>query len=132
VYHHPPVDLGIDGLLYVRDIDGLDHCWALDLHSSRGQRTRAGQLVYDGKHYGDKPGDRAAAETLGDCLGWWYRELSSIDRFRVDLDLVVPVPSTRQRRPHNLPTVLGRRLGMALHLPCDPTKLIIERRVDEM
>lgn len=128
----PPIELGIHGPMLVEPSRSLDQCWVLDLHSRGGARSPTGQLVYEGKHYGDKPGDRRSAQLLGDVLGWWYRQINAQPRHHIPIGLVTPVPSLRQREPHNLPTVLARRIGAALGAPVDDSLLYLRRRVPEM
>lgn len=128
----PPVDLAMESLLWIDGVPDVDQCWALDVHSRRGQRTPAGDLVYEGKHYGDRPGDAEAAHRLAETLGWWYSRVNELPRFHVEVEVIAPVPSLRQRRPHNLPAVLARGVGRALPAPVDDSLLYVDRKVPEM
>lgn len=132
--HHdrPPDDLAILGMLCVSDLPEIDRCWMLDNHTDHTGRTVTGNLTYDAKQYGDKPGDRAAAERLAENLVWWYRQVTRTRSGDASISVVVPVPSLRQREPHNLPDVLARGLADAINARSKPDVLAVCRSVGEM
>ncbi|MBL8775345.1 MAG: ComF family protein [Acidimicrobiales bacterium] len=89
-------------------------------------------MAYDAKHYGNKPGDPDAAAVLAENLGWWYRCMTTNGRHGSALSLIIPVPSLRQRWPHNLPEVLARGISDATGVRSDPTSLVVARKISEM
>lgn len=115
-------------MLVVPKPDGLDTCFAVDNHYDfdEGHRTVAGSLVYRAKDYGeDGPGEVDAADRLARIVAYWACWVSDQRRWGgPSPDLVVPVPSGRQRRPHNLPDVLAGEVARQLDIELDPSALV--------
>lgn len=108
--------------------EGLGICFAVDNHYDfdEGHRTVAGSLVYRAKDYGeDGPGEVDAADRLARIVAYWARWVRDQRRWDGPApDLVVPVPSDRQRRPHNLPDVLASEVSRRLNIELDPSALV--------
>ncbi len=108
----------------------LDECWVLDQHSNRTRRTEAGQIVHDAKFYGaGSRGDTQGVRRLGRTMGHWLNSLGHpthspyfADRSLHRFDVVVPIPSPRQRRPNvdglsELPSILAEEIAYATAAP---------------
>ena len=97
--------------MLIPKVHHLDICFAVDNHYDfdQGHRTAAGSLVYAAKDYGeDGHGEVGAADRLANIVAYWAAWIRDQDRWNgAEPDLVVPIPSHRQRRPHNLPDVLA-------------------------
>ncbi|MDF1597035.1 MAG: hypothetical protein P1T08_13225 [Acidimicrobiia bacterium] len=102
--------------------DPLVGCWYLDEHWDHDlhQRTGIGQLLYRAKTYEGKPGERSAADALGELMQVGAQIVRDKRQFPLrQVTLVVPVPAYPPKHPHNLPDVLAHHVGQSLGIECD-------------
>jgi len=107
--------------------DPLVGCWYLDEHwdHERHERTGIGQLVYRAKTYEGKPGERAAADSLGELMQVGAQIARDRGQFPLgEVMLVVPVPAFPPKQPHNLPDVLARNIALSLGIESDLRLLV--------
>jgi predicted amidophosphoribosyltransferase len=115
-----PGDSAIPTIGVFTDID-IEECWVIDQHWRGQSRTPMGDLVHAAKTYSQgKLGDRAAAERLGACLGWWTEHLAAQSNSRIASAVAVcPIPANPPKQPFNLPDVLADHVAAALTLSVD-------------
>jgi len=101
----------------------LDECWCLDGHMAEEGRTRTGNLVYRGKTYGAKRGEKHAAEELSSSMAAQFVKHPRIRK----ADAVLSVPANPPKNPHNLPTVLAKALANRVGLPLRDELLVKDR-----
>ncbi len=142
----PELDqIGTRGLRLVPMGRILDECWVLDRHSNRTKRTAAGQIVHDAKFHGaTSRADTDAARRLGRTMGHWLNSLGHpthagyfADRSLSRFDVVVPIPSPRQRRPatndlSELPSILAEEIAFATSAPFVVHGLSVRSGVPQM
>lgn len=98
----------------------LEGCWFLDNHwdPRYSERTPIGDLLYQAKTYGQKPGERWAAEALARRMSAGVDIARSRGRFPLRVvNVIVSVPANPPKSPHNLPDVLAREVALALNRP---------------
>jgi predicted amidophosphoribosyltransferase len=113
-----------DGGLVVRHTS-LDRLWAVDRHVRGPGPTVTGDLVARARHDGEQPGNAVAASELARCVAFWAHRMVTVHGAEGQVGLVVPIPSLRQWRPHNLPDVLARRVCVRLNCDTDANTLFV-------